>query len=210
MTIRWRSALWPGKNSLFHPIGNHYSKDIQGELDLLDISFYRQLDSGYIARTAMNCPLDVCSAVSVAHTGTIALRMPVPHPLTCRELSDLLFHLDNSSAHKSSDDHVGMVLSATLQGSTNNTPYRRQCNGPDTSNFLADETANETAHERSKVVDGYDATLSKRIGDDWGRNTIYNLSVADLDSRNVVGGIVHSPHHSPVGQHCSLVLSYWS
>lgn len=33
---------------------------------------------------AMNCPLEVCDAVSVAQTGTMALRMPVPKPLIRR------------------------------------------------------------------------------------------------------------------------------
>jgi len=33
---------------------------------------------------AMNCPRDLCSAVSVAHTGTIEFKIPVPLPLTRR------------------------------------------------------------------------------------------------------------------------------
>lgn len=33
---------------------------------------------------AMNWPREVCSAVSVAQTGTMAFKMPVPMPLTAR------------------------------------------------------------------------------------------------------------------------------
>ena len=35
---------------------------------------------------ATNWPRDLCSAVSVAQTGTIALSIPVPHPLTRRAI----------------------------------------------------------------------------------------------------------------------------
>lgn len=42
---------------------------------------------------ATNWPRDLCSAVSVAQTGTMALRIPVPHPLIRR-------------AGKTSDQHI--------------------------------------------------------------------------------------------------------
>jgi hypothetical protein len=41
---------------------------------------------------AMNCPRDVCSAVSVAQTGTIAFRIPVPIPLMNR--AELISHCE--------------------------------------------------------------------------------------------------------------------
>ena len=57
---------------------------------------------------ATNCPRDLCSAVSVAQTGTIAFRIPVPHPLIRRALDHQLYNCQfrsDSIANRRSSKH---------------------------------------------------------------------------------------------------------
>lgn len=142
----------------------------------------------------MNWPREVCSAVSVAQTGTIAFRMPVPHPLMRRAVAYQHFIqpilLDIHTAY-----HPVVVLSRALKGCSNNSPSGAKANGLDTSISITEGTANEAADESAEIVDRDDAPLKEGVCDNWSSGLLVQ-GTQPHGILIVVDGVVDTPHHS--------------
>jgi hypothetical protein len=87
---------------------------------------------------AMNWPRDVCDAVSVAHTGTMALSIPVPNPLISR--AGISYE-----RRRLTKDHPNVIHRARLQRRPQNTPCCADRDCLDPANALADPSAKECA-----------------------------------------------------------------
>ena len=94
----------------------------------------------------------MCSAVSVAQTGTTAFRIPVPQPLTRRAIVVQPQILEWSTVYLTAD-HPSRVLSRALKGSTNDGPEGTKTNRLDTAVPISKRATDETADESSEVVD---------------------------------------------------------
>ena len=106
---------------------------------------------------ATNLPREVCSAVSVAQTGTIALRIPVPQPLTKRATEsqrDLQKDLEYLT-----HDHPCAAHSGSLKTGPKDSPGRAETDGLDTSIFITEPATNETTDKGSNVVDAHDPSF---------------------------------------------------
>lgn len=103
---------------------------------------------------ATNCPRDLCSAVSVAQTGTIAFRIPVPHPLIRRALNHQLYpFVKICGISLLTKDHPNMILSRSLKGSAKYGPSCTEGNGLDTAISVSKGTSHETSYQRTEVID---------------------------------------------------------
>lgn len=103
---------------------------------------------------ATNCPRDLCSAVSVAQTGTIAFRIPVPHPLIRRALDHQLYNfVKTGGIPLPTEDHPNMILSRSLKSSAKNSPSCTEGDGLDTAISVSKGTSHETSHQRTKIID---------------------------------------------------------
>lgn len=94
----------------------------------------------------MNWPREVCSAVSVAQTGTMALRMPVPIPLTA--LADAPHRQSPCACEQKRTTvlttyHPVVVLRRALQSSTYNSPQGTEGNSFNSPDLVADPTTKE-------------------------------------------------------------------
>ncbi len=102
---------------------------------------------------ATNCPRDLCSAVSVAQTGTIAFRIPVPHPLIRRALNHQLYNCKTGKIPLLTEDHPNMILSRSLKSSTKNGPSCTEGDGLETAISVSKGTSHETSYQRTKIID---------------------------------------------------------
>lgn len=103
---------------------------------------------------ATNCPRDLCSAVSVAQTGTMAFRIPVPQPLIRRASRGQLYlwcMVDRMQAL--TEDHPYVILSSALEGSTKDGPSSTERDGLDTAIPVSKRASDETANQRAEIVD---------------------------------------------------------
>lgn len=72
---------------------------------------------------ATNLPLDVCEAISVAHTGVMAFNMPVPMPFKTRailKVNDYALRLEAEQLHQHTAEHPVRILGSGLQGCSKN------------------------------------------------------------------------------------------
>ena len=92
-------------------------------------------------------------------------------------------------------NHPVVVLSRALEGSTDNSPSSTKTNGLDTSISITERTANETAHESTKVVDRDDASLKKSVCDIWSSGLLVQ-STQPHGILIVVDGVINTAHHA--------------
>ncbi len=76
-------------------------------------------------------------------------------------------HSCTPSIDKTGADHPSVVLGRCLKSSTDDGPTRSKSDCLDAAITVTEPTTNETAHESTEIVDGYDATLKESIVDDW-------------------------------------------
>ena len=103
---------------------------------------------------ATNCPRDLCSAVSVAQTGTMAFRIPVPQPLMRRAQRGQLYRwcTANPRMRVLTENHPDVILSRALQTSTENGPSSAERNGLNTAIPISKRASDETTYQRAEVV----------------------------------------------------------
>jgi len=117
---------------------------------------------------ATNCPRDLCSAVSVAQTGTMALSIPVPHPLIRRATTGQSDSHKQDVIREHTADHPDVVLSRSLKSSTNNGPASTKRDCLDSAISITERATDKTSHKSTEIVDGDNATLKQSVVDDWG------------------------------------------
>lgn len=113
---------------------------------------------------ATNCPRDLCSAVSVAQTGTIAFRIPVPHPLIRRALDHQLYpYVKTGGIPLLTKDHPNVILSRSLKRSAKYGPSCTEANGLDTAISVSKGTSHEAPYQRTEIIDR-DLKISNSAG----------------------------------------------
>ncbi len=128
---------------------------------------------------ATNWPREVCSAVSVAQTGVIAFRIPVPIPLKIRAV---LFSRLETQCQPSSHtaDHPRMVLRRALKASPDDCPNGRDGDRVDTTEFVTDvATEKGTKQGTGQIVHSDLKTSARTAGP---KETTHNAS---LERRSV-------------------------
>jgi hypothetical protein len=150
---------------------------------------------------AMNCPRLVCSAVSVAQTGTMAFRIPVPTPLIRRAVVKISIAPRGQNGGirrgvRHTENHPGVVLGRALQGGAKDGPGGSKSNSLDSANLVTGPAAQEGAEQRTKIVDRDDAALEQAVCDDGGVLSVDDFGVAEAHGFDIVLGVVHSAHHA--------------
>lgn len=150
---------------------------------------------------AMNWPRLVCSAVSVAQTGTMAFRIPVPTPLIRRAVWEVSVSSGGQIGgelceSRHTENHPGVVLGRALQGGAKNCPGSTKSNCLDSANLVSGPATHEGADQRAEIVDGDDAALEQAVCDDGGVLSIDDFGIPEAHGVDVVLGVVHSAHHS--------------
>ena len=77
-------------------------------------------------------------------------------------------HSCTPTIDETSADHPSVILSRSLQSSSDDSPASAKTDGLDTAISITKPTTDETAHESTEIVDGDNATLEESIVDDWG------------------------------------------
>lgn len=103
---------------------------------------------------ATNCPRDLCSAVSVAQTGTMAFRIPVPQPFMRRARRGQLYRWCTADPRTRvlTENHPCVILSRALQSSTEDGPSSAERNGLNTAIPISKRASDETTYQRAEVV----------------------------------------------------------
>lgn len=104
---------------------------------------------------ATNCPRDLCSAVSVAQTGTMAFSIPVPQPLIRRAWRSQLYLWQwiANPMRVLTEDHPYVILCRALQSSPKNSPCSTERDGLNTAIPISERASDETTDQRAEIVD---------------------------------------------------------
>ena len=104
-------------------------------------------------------------------------------------------HSCTPTIDETSADHPSVILSRSLQSSSDDSPAGAKTDGLDTTISITKPTTDETADESTEIVDGDNATLEKSIVDDWG--TSFGIWVTKFHGLLVViNGSVDTTHHT--------------
>ena len=118
--------------SLFNPIGNNNTKDVERELNSDELS-----------------------------TGCVLGSLGGPNR------NDSVKHSCTPSIDETSADHPSVILSRSLESSSNNSPTSSETYGLDAAITVTEPTTDETAYESTEIVDGDDTALEEGVIDDW-------------------------------------------
>jgi hypothetical protein len=150
------------QNSLFNPIGDDYTEDVQSEFNGDKLS-----------------------------AGRVLSRFGGP------DRDDGVQYTSTPTVDETSANHPGVILSRSLKRSTNDGPPSSQSDRLDTTISITERTADETAHERTEIVDGDNPALKERVVDN--RSLRDGICVAEFhDIVVVVWCRVDTTHHSLV------------
>lgn len=76
-------------------------------------------------------------------------------------------HSGTPSVDETSADHPDVVLSRSLESSSDDGPASSETNSLDTAITVTEPTTDKTAHKSTEIVDGDNATLKQGVVDDW-------------------------------------------
>lgn len=148
---------------------------------------------------AINCPRDVWSATSVAQTGTMELRIPVPTPLTKRaRRRQSMIQDTNRIEHHRTANHPVVIHGRTLQGCAYYPPYGSYGNSLDSPNTITYPTPQKRTTQRAEIIDGHYPTLQETVRHHRRQHLVFHFRVSKPHEINVVLGVVHSGHHALV------------
>ena len=104
-------------------------------------------------------------------------------------------HSRTPSIDETGADHPSVVLSRSLESSTDDGPTSSESDGLDTAITVTERTTNETADESTEIVDGNNATLKKSVVNDWG--TCFRIRMTEFHGGVVVVDCtVDTTHHT--------------
>ncbi len=95
-------------------------------------------------------------------------------------------------------DHPSVILSTALKTRSEYTPSSTESDGPNSSNFLTDQSPGESTHECPEVVDTDDTALTKGVGDVRCRLTVDDRGITEFHDLNVIRSVVDTAHHPPI------------
>jgi len=163
---------------------------------------------------ATNWPREVCSAVSVAQTGVMAFRIPVPIPfkVRARAISEKLT-LTVVWRKERTAEHPIRVLGRALKSCTDNGPHRSKSNSLDTSISVTEPSSEERSEQGARKIidrdllrlrlwcwfgDGQtdNASLKERLIDR--DQALLSIIVAKAHCLSVVSVGVDTSHHTLV------------
>ena len=162
---------------------------------------------------ATNWPREVCSAVSVAQTGVIAFRIPVPIPLKIRAV--LFSRLEVQCQQPShTADHPRMVLRRALKTSPDNCPNGRDGDRVDATEFVADVATEEGTKEGTGQIVYRDLKTSARTAGPKAATHNASLECRSVDHDRLGSGVVVAKVHdvdvasrSVYSSHDSLIIA---
>ena len=128
---------------------------------------------------ATNWPREVCSAVSVAQTGVMAFRIPVPMPLKIRAVHFSLLQGPNEVPSRTAN-HPRRILCGALKASSNNGPSGRDGDRIDATKSVTDGAPNKGTKKCTGQVVHSNLGISARTAESLGHT--YNAS---LERRSV-------------------------
>ena len=115
--------------------------------------------------------------------------------LSSPDRNDSVKHSCTPTIDETGTDHPDVILSRSLQGSSDDSPASSETDGLNTTISITKPTTNETTHESTEIVDGDNATLEKGIVDDWG--TGFGIWVTKFHGLLVVVNCtVDTTHHA--------------
>lgn len=144
---------------------------------------------------ATNWPREVCSAVSVAQTGVMAFRIPVPMPLKTRALRFSLMKRPSEVLPRTAN-HPRRILCGALQASPNDGPSGRDGDRIDATKSVTNGAPNKGTNKCTGQVVHSDLGISARTAGSLGFT--HNAS---LKRRSV--NAEFTPLCRFRGQHCS-------
>lgn len=99
------------------------------------------------------------------------------------------------SVDETSADHPSVVLSRSLESSSDDGPTSSETNSLDTAIAVTEPATDETAHKSTEIVDGDDATLEKGVVDHW--SACFGIWVTEFHSLLiVVQRAIDTTHHA--------------
>ena len=109
--------------------------------------------------------------------------------------NDSVEHSCTPSIDETSADHPNVILSRSLESSSNDGPTGSETDGLDPAITVTEPTTDETAHESTEVVDGDDAALEEGVIDD--RGTSHGIWMTKFHgSVIIVEGTIDTTHHA--------------
>ena len=104
-------------------------------------------------------------------------------------------HSCTPSIDETSADHPIVVLSRSLESSSDDGPASSKTNSLDTAITVTEPTTDETADKGTEVVDGDNATLKKGVVDDW--SACYGIGMTEFHGfLVVVHSAIDTTHHT--------------
>ena len=130
---------------------------------------------------ATNWPREVCSAVSVAQTGVMAFRIPVPMPLKIRAVHFSVLQTAIEVLSRTAN-HPSRILCGALKASPNDCPSGRDGDRIDATKFVTNGAPNKGTNKCTGQVVHSDLGVSARTAGSLGLT--HNAS---LEGRSVDG-----------------------
>lgn len=115
---------------------------------------------------AMNWPLEVCSAVSVAlDEKRVRCELYFEETIYLPNWDDGVKNTSTDAIDSTSADHPVMVHGRALQARSHDSPNGAQSDGLDSADLVANPSTQETSEKSSQIVDRDDTALQQAVRD---------------------------------------------